>query len=310
MNKKLLLVLSTVVIISIVVFAYFIKDSGKNVSTGDIEIVHELGTTSLSKNPKSIAVFDYGILDILDFMNVNVSGVPQTSLPEYLSKYSDSKYINVGDLKAPNIETLFEMKPDLIIISGRQMDFYEQLSDIAPTLYMPLDNSDYMTSFEKNCQILASIFDNDSILMDELDTIKSKLSDISKTVSDSGYNALVALSNNGDLSAYGAVSRFGIIHKYMGFNEIEDIPDSTHGNSISYEYILNANPDYIFVVDRAAVAGGDVSAKNSFNNDIIKATDAFKNDNIIFLDPAVWYTSVGGITSTNMMIDEVFAGIQ
>lgn len=310
MNKKILLAISTVVIIGIVATAYFIKDSVKNVSSGDIEVLHELGTTTLSKNPRSIAVFDYGVLDILDFMDINVTGVPKSNLPEYLNKYSDEKYINVGDIKEPDIEKLFEIKPDLIIISGRQKDFYDQLSDIAPTIYMPIDNEDYMMSFEKNCEIIAAVFDNASILTDEINNIKTKLSNIEKTISDNDYNSLIILSNNGDLSAYGGVSRFGIIHKYMGFKEIDDIPESTHGNSISYEYILNSNPDYIFVVDRSAITGGDISAQSSFNNDIIKATDAYKNDRIIFLDPVIWYTSVGGITSTNMMIDEVTNGIK
>lgn len=305
MNKKTFIAILTVVVIGVVTSAYFIKNSVKNISAGDIEIVHELGTTSLSKNPKSIAVFDYGILDILDFINVDVAGLPKPSLPQYLNKYADEKYLNIGDLKEPDYEKIFEMKPDLIIISGRQRDFYEQLSNIAPTLYMPINSDDYIASFEKNCSILETIFDKASILPIEVANIKQKLSNIEQTISSKGYTALITLSNNGDISAYGGVSRFGIIHKYMGFKENDSIPDSTHGNSISYEYILNLNPDYIFVVDRSAVTGGDVSATSSFNNDIIKATDAYKNDNIIYLDPQIWYTSVGGILSTNMMIDEV-----
>lgn len=309
MNKKALLAITAVVIISIVTIAYFVKNTQTTVSSGDIEITHKLGTTTLSKNPKSIAVFDYGVLDILDFMNVNVAGVPKIGIPEYLSKYSDEKYLNIGDIKQPDIEKIFEMKPDLIIISGRQEDFYDELSAIAPTLYMPIDNTDYMLSFERNCEILQSIFDVDDVLTTEINNIKTKLSDIQKTVENNDSNALIVLSNNGDISAYGSVSRFGIIHKYMGFKENDSIPESTHGNSISHEYILNLNPDYIFVVDRSAVAGGNVSAQTSFNNDIIKSTDAYKDDNIIFLDPVIWYTSVGGIRSTNMMIDEVLNGI-
>ena len=39
-------------------------------------------------------------------------------------------------------------------------------------------------------------------------------------------------------------------------------------------------------------------------------TDVAKNDNIVYLDSAVWYTMTGGIESTNIMIDEIADAIK
>lgn len=112
--------------------------------------------------------------------------------------------------------------------------------------------------------------------------------------------------NDGSLSAYGSQSRFGVIHNEFGVKQIdENIESAKHGQNISFEYIAEKNPDLLFVIDRAAVVGGDNSAKEVLENDIIKETDAYKNDNIIYLDPHVWYVSTGGLTSTNKMVEDI-----
>ncbi|GJM75014.1 hypothetical protein HMSSN036_72300 [Paenibacillus macerans] len=56
------------------------------------------------------------------------------------------------------------------------------------------------------------------------------------------------------MSAYGPGSRFGLIHDVFGVPAVDDtIEASTHGQSISFEYVAEKNPDYLFVVDRDAV---------------------------------------------------------
>lgn len=50
-------------------------------------------------------MFDFGILDTLDKLGVQVTGVPQANIPPYLSKYADKDaYSNVGSLKEPDFE--------------------------------------------------------------------------------------------------------------------------------------------------------------------------------------------------------------
>lgn len=270
-----------------------------------IKIEHYMGTAEVVKDPKKVIVFDYGILDILDNSGVKVTGLPKDGLPKFLEKYSDNEYINVGSLKEPNLEKLYEIKPDLIIISGRQEPFYEQLSKIAPTIALKTNSDDYMKSFKANLETLGDIFSKKDNFNTEFDNIQNSLKEIKEKVQEKNLSALVILSNNGKLSAYGLKSRFGIIYDYFGFKPVEDIAVSTHGSKINFEYILEKNPDYIFIVDRSAVVGGDVSANKAFDNNIIKATKASQNENIVFLDSEVWYTATGGLKSTNTMIDEI-----
>jgi len=113
------------------------------------------------------------------------------------------------------------------------------------------------------------------------------------------------------VSAYGPGSRFGIIHDVFGIPAADkNINVSTHGQNISFEYILKQNPDYLFVVDRDATIGQDGNAKSVIENDLVKKTNAYKNGHIVYLDPGYWYLSGGGLESVPEMMKEIQKAIE
>lgn len=277
----------------------------------EITIKHELGEAKVKVNPKNVVVFDFGILDTLDKLGVEVTGVPQQNIPKYLSKYKDSKYTNVGGLKEPDFEAISELAPDVIFISGRQADSYKEFSKIAPTVYVAVDNANYVESFKNNMNIVGDIFDKKEEVAEELAKIDESIASINEKAKTLDGKSLVVLVNDGSLSAYGSKSRFGIIHDVFGLVAAdENIEASTHGQSVSFEYVAEKNPQYLFVVDRGAVVGGKSSAAKVLDNKLINGTDAAKNDHIIYLDPNYWYLSGGGLVSTAEMVKEVEAAIQ
>ncbi len=282
------------------------KTSGSSEESTELTIKHELGETKVEKNPENVVVFDFGALDTLDKLGVEVTGVPQANIPSYLSKYEDSKYENVGGLKEPDFEKISEINPGLIIISGRQSDAYEELSEIAPTIYIGVDTAKYMESFKENTKTLGKIFDKQEAAEEELAKVEESIKGLNEKATAEGKNALIILANDGNISAYGAGSRFGIIHDVFGFTPVdENIEVSTHGQNVSFEYIVEKDPDYLFVIDRGAVVGGESSAKEIVENSLVEKTKAFKNDNIVYLDPNYWYLSGGGLISVSEMVKEV-----
>lgn len=310
MSKKT--IISMIVIIAVIFGIYgFTKFVGNGVSADGekIKITHKLGETEVPKNPSRVIVFDYGIADALNTLDVEIIGLPKSSLPSLLSKYEDSKYENVGSLKEPDMEKVYELKPDLIIMSGRLESYYEELNKIAPTIYLGVDNTDYLGSFKKNMETLGQIFDKEKEVKTQVAKVEEAVGKVNEKAE--GVNALIALANDNAFSVYGEGSRFGIIHKEFGIEAVDKtIESSTHGQKASFEYILDKNPDYLFVIDRAAVTGGNTSAKEMFDNEIIKKTDAYKNGNIVYLDAEVWYTISGGIESTQKMVDEVLEALK
>lgn len=277
----------------------------------EITIKHELGETKVKKKPEKVVVFDFGVLDSLDKLGVEVAGVPQANIPSYLEKYKDSKYENVGGLMEPDFEKISEIAPDLIIISGRQADSYEKFAEIAPTVYMGIDTKNYMDSFTNNMKTLGKIFGKEKEVEKELARINEQIEAVKAKTEKANGKALIVLTTGGKVSAYGPGSRFGIIHDVLGIQPVDaNIKVSPHGQSISFEYIAEKNPDYLFVVDRDAVVEGKPSAKQTIENELVKKTNAYKNNRIIYLNPNYWYLSGGGLISVTEMINEVEKGIE
>lgn len=276
----------------------------------ELTITHQLGETTIETNPEKVVVFDFGVLDSLDKLGVEIAGVPQVNLPAYLEKYSDAKYENVGSLKEPDFEKLAEMGPDLIIISGRQQEAYEELSKIGKTIFMAVDNTNYMTSFKENMTTLGQIFGKEAEIEKELAAIDEAIAGI-QGQTDAVGTSLVILANEGNLSAYGPGSRFGLIHDVFGLKPVdENIKVGTHGDNISPEFLVEKDPDILFVVDRGAAVQGESSAKEIVETELIKNTKAMKNGNIHYLSPDYWYLSGGGLVSVAEMVRQIEEAIQ
>ncbi|MEB1807208.1 MAG: siderophore ABC transporter substrate-binding protein [Bacillaceae bacterium] len=276
----------------------------------ELTFEHQLGEVTVSVNPEKVIVFDFGVLDSLDKLGVEVTALPQANVPPYLAKYEDAKYENIGSLKEPDFEKIAEINPDLIIISGRQLDLYDELSKLGPTIFMGVDNTNYMESFTHNMEVLGQIFGKEEAVAAELSVINEAIAGINEKAAEAG-NALIVLANEGNISAYGPGSRFGIIHDVFGVEAVDEgIEVSTHGMNVSFEYLLEKDPDLLFVVDRNAVVAGEAAAQDTVENELVQETKAYQNGNIVYLDPNYWYLSGGGLVSVSEMIKAIEASIQ
>src|SRR5690606_34836650 len=120
---------------------------------------------------------------------------------------------------------------------------------------------------------------------------------------------LVLLTSGGEITAYSINSRFGFVHDVFGVapatGELGDT-ESRHGEAVSFEFIREANPDLLYVVDRDAAIGEEgKSAEEILDNALVKKTSAWKNDKVSYVDAEAWYIVVGGLTSLGTLIDEV-----
>lgn len=273
---------------------------------------HAQGETEVAMNPERVVVFDWATMDTMVELGVDAAivGVPQSNMPGYLGKFATDAYTNVGSAKEADLEAIAALDPELIIISGRQADLYDDLSEIAPTLYVGLDYTDYLNSFEYSVQTIGEIFNAEEEATAIITDIQSDVATLVEKADAFDGNALVALANDGKISAYGNGSRFGMIFEVFGLTNVDEtIESSTHGQSIGFEYILEKNPDLLYVVDRSAVVGGDSSAEQLFNNEIVNQTKASQNGTITYLTADYWYAANGGAYSFSKMIEEITASL-
>ncbi|NYE08542.1 iron complex transport system substrate-binding protein [Bacillus niacini] len=277
----------------------------------EVTITHKYGEVTIEKNPDKVVVFDFGVLDALDTLGVEIAALPQAIVPKTLEKYAGSEYTNVGSLKEPDFEALHELQPDVIFISSRQAELYDQFAEIAPTVFVEVDYANYMDSLEKNFKLLAEVFEKEEALDEKMNELKASIEALNKEATASDSKALILLANEGKVSAFGPASRYGFVHDVFGFKAVdENLEISQHGQSITFEYILEKNPDVLFVIDRSAAVGGEVAAKDTLENDLVKKTNAYKNGKIVYLDAVNWYIAGNGITSTQSMVEEVKAALE
>ena len=266
-------------------------------------------------NPKRIAILDLASLDIIDELGVGdrVVGMASTSI-DYLEKYSnDASIKNLGTIKEADLEAVMECEPDIIFIGGRLSKSYDALSEIAPVVYLATDtNEGLVNSVSKNAKTIASIFG----MEDKVDSLMSDFGariDTIKKIS-SGKTALVGMTTSGSFNLLGNDGRCSLIGVEAGFNNLTAVGStSTHGNESSFETVVQQNPDYIFVMDRdsAISTAGAKTAKEIVENELVKTTDAYKNNHIIYLEHSnVWYTAEGGIQALDIMLTDLEKGLK
>ena len=272
-----------------------------------ITVEHAQGSTAdVPVNPEKVFTFDLGVLDTLDALGVEPAGVPEAQYPEALSKYSDAKYTKIGSVKEPDFEAVSAGDPDLIIISGRTAGAYEELSKIAPTIDLSIDAANPMESFKTQAQKLGTIFDKSVEVEEQLAAVDATVSETKAKAANAG-KGLIVLTSGGEVTAYGAGSRFGIIHDVLGVPTAADVKvDGSHGEAISFEYIKQANPDILYVINRDSAVGAEASAANPIlDNELVQSTNAARNNKVINLDPMGWYVIGYGLNNVKAMVDAV-----
>src|SRR5690606_8598168 len=262
--------------------------------------------------PEKLVVFDYGFLDTLNELGVEgVVGLPKDStLPAHLQEFASDEYTSVGTLKAPLLEDIAELAPDVIFISGRQSTYYEELKEIAPVIFVGATQDDYWNTFLASVDVAATMFDKKAEADDYLAKFDSALEEIN-ALAGNFETSLVTMYNEGKLSGFAQNSRFGYIYDIYGFKPVaENIQSSSHGSETGFEGILEFNPEVLFVIDRTAATGGESNIQADMENNIIKKTTAYENGRIVYLDGPLWYLSGGGLQSELAKIEEVLAELK
>lgn len=317
MNKKVGMIIGAIIVV-LIAGVFIFKGMSKPEATEEVvenetmTVTHTLGETVVPKNPSKVVVFELGVLDAMQELGLadRVVAAPKSSLTGYLETLDRDDLVDVGSVKEPDFEKIYGTKPDLIIIGGRQADMYDKFTEIAPTISMAIDNNDYTASFKSNMALLGEMFGVEEQVNTQVAEIEKEIQAIKEKVEAEGYNALITLINDGSVSAYGNNSRFSFIND-LGFTNIDEtLEQTTHGQSVSFEYIVEKNPQFIFVLDRGSMMGDAVPAKEILENELVKTTDAYKNSNIVYLSQQAWYLSGGGLTATRIMMEDIANAIK
>lgn len=277
-----------------------------------VAVQHKLGTTVIGKLPQRVVALDMNEVDFLDLLGVPVAGMPKDFVPDFLARYKNAADVqDVGAIVQPNLERVHAAKPDLILITSLQANHYKELSEIAPTIHFDVDYRDseanHIQIVKDHLMTLGRIFEKQSLARDKAAELDAKVQEAKRLIQDRPERALIVLHNNGAFSSFGTQSRYGFIFKALGVKPASPSAEAgLHGQPISSEFIQQANPDILYIVDRTAVMERRPALNaGTLSNPLLRETAAWKNGRVVFADAQAWYVMAASVTSLELMIDDV-----
>lgn len=275
------------------------------------------GEVEVPRNPENIAVFDLAMLASFDELGIPIDGADGfaelgTPLPAEFEELSSTP-LSLGSAFEPDLEALDAMEPDLIVVAARSSGLYPDLVDldIAPVVDLTqfdAEGTDYYEAFARNHRNIGEIFCVQDTVEAVLTELESSIEAVTAAAPDAG-DALVLVTTGAEVTAFGPGSfRFGQVFDTYGFSAADNslARDETHGEAVSFEFIAEAEPDVLFVVDRAAAVGGEgESAEAILDNALVDATPAGQTDNIHYVDSFDWYIVFNGIPGVRGVAEEL-----
>ena len=284
---------------------HLVEEKGESSLAEDRDV--KRGSVEVAYQPSKVVTFDIATLDTLDAIGAgdSVIGIPQVALPEYLQKYADLP--KVGTLFEPDFEAVAGLEPDLIVTAARSTPQYDELSKIATTIDLTGAYSGVFSpagGLERATQ-LGEIYGK----QDEVAKHVAAANDLISSIKGRATGTALVLSvSGGEYGAYGEGSRFGYFFDELGFTpavkaaELPGAEGSPHGDTVSNEFILTANPDWIIAFDRGAATGESSSLEATLDNELVKRTTAGAEGNIIALPASELYIVINGLQAiTNVL---------
>ncbi|MBB3128620.1 iron complex transport system substrate-binding protein [Paenibacillus rhizosphaerae] len=268
----------------------------------NIAVKHEWGTIELKETPQRVVTLDFSFIDTLTSLGVTPignAGVGTTKIPEYLQDQVTG-VTDVGERKAPNLEVVQSLNPDLIIASvDRHSMIREDLTDIAPTA--AFDDASLQQVLD-NVHSLGTLVGKPEAAKGVIDGLKDKISMVRDQI-EVAPTMVVAGFFDDDFTVWVKHSFIGSLLSEAGVNyafdgEIANLEGKGEGATVTLERLHELNPDYILVY-------GDNPDKLQ-TNPLYQDLKAVKEHHFISVDRNLWSRGRGPIAA-NRILDELLA---
>jgi len=165
---------------------------------------------------------------------------------------------------APNAEAIAGYKPDLVVISNNMDGIQKQLTALSiPVLYLPAAVT--VANVYAEIDQLGSATGHLTQAQREVAALRSQISRI--VAAEPRHSRPLTYYYEVGVDPYYSVTSSTFIGSLLSLLGMKSIADAAHGAaaaggypSLSAEYILRANPDYIILADTGSTGGGQDAA--------------------------------------------------
>ncbi|WP_139999317.1 ABC transporter substrate-binding protein [Paenibacillus paridis] len=268
-------------------------------------ITHEWGTYKIEQAPQKVVTLDFSFMDTLTSLGVTPvgnAGVGTTKFPEYLQDQLQATVADVGERKAPNLEVIQSLKPDLIIASvDRHSMIRNELEGIAPTVAFDDVSYDQVMDNVKNiAEILGKQKEAEQVaagLNEKIAAVKQQITDAPSIVVagyfDDMFTVWIKDSFVGSL-----LSQVGAEYAFNG--EKSNLEGKGEGVKMTLERLHELNPDFIMLY-------GDKPDK-LLSNPLYQDLKSVKDQHFIVVDRNLWARGRGPIAA-GKILDETLANL-
>lgn len=261
---------------------------------------HESGETCVKAVPKKVVVLEYSFADHLGVLGEKPVGYAKDAMPVYLEPVVAGGEI-VGKRKAPSLEKIATLKPDLIIADKkRHTGIYEQLSAIAPTIIHNSLRGNYDDQMNSLKQI-ADIYNKRDVADKAIADLEAK---IAKTNAEGHSNSvLIDVFRPGQHSIHSNESFMGSMLERIGKTVPVKVRDGQTQFELDLEGVASINPDAILLLCTEKSQEG-INAL--MQNPVVGALTAVKNGNVYFVSKTLW-SKGRAVMGLNLVLDEAKA---
>ena len=274
--------------------------SGSAESADTRAVAHDRGETQVPAEPQRVVVLDSPHLDAALSLGVTPVGSVQSAvdegLPAYLGDRTEGVEL-VGTIEEPDLEAIASLQPDLILSATvRHEQIYDQLTQIAPTVFTAGSGTNWREGFELVADALGRAEAGDAALAEYDERVDA----VGAAIGADDVSASIVRFLPDETRLYGPQTFSGSVLTDVGF----DLPaleyDEYSMAYISPEQIGLADADVVF-----STAYGDAAATT---RDAVTAVwqtlPAVQNGCQFDVDDGEWMIGIG-LIGAGIVLDDL-----
>jgi len=265
-------------------------------------VTHARGETEVPNDVRRVVVLEPVQLDTTVALGVIPVGAAvlneAAGVPAYLGDAA-AGITTVGTVPEPSIEKIAALKPDLILgTESRHSALYDQLSSIAPTVFMATQTDPWTDNVALVARALGDEAGADQLLA----AYDDRCAQIAQTYDTAGTTVQFVRPRDGILTLYGPTSFAGSTLECAGLTIPERDWEGSISVDISPERVLEAQADLVLV------SATDVTDQTLVPESI--RTNAASFPALTVVDQSFWITGVGPLGGMRVLddIEKILAG--
>lgn len=229
-------------------------------ATTEMRTVQDIkGEVSIPVNPQRIVDLS-GASDTLSILGYDVVGTANsdgydyTKFPSYLEKELEgAEILGYSFQDTMDVEAVFALEPDLIIISTMQEKMYDQLSAVAPTVMIELAQLDWREDFMNVATIMDRVNEANTWLA-EYDAKVAQVSENIKATYGENTTYLSFLASGGSLFVFDGAGLGSLLYDELELAKPIGMPEQVDVSLpvVSYEGLASIEADTVLAIGQTA----------------------------------------------------------